>query len=366
MPAIQNIFRKTAFLAATMLLSTGAFAQGKPTIAVLNIATKGLVQDAQAMGYLVRLELEKTGVYSVMDRYEVADVVAKAPFSVDSCFSKTCLVDIGRHLGVAKMMSGSAERFGEKIVITLRLIDVASGTIEKSEATEYLNLPEVQKMVQISVEKMAGLPPDPTLVSMLIDYNTPIESPNTSFTNNGPRMGFSYTMGDAAKRMQAPKDQGGFGMWPLMFQFGWQQEISYISAGNFQALVEFVPSIGGLESGLLIPSLSTLQGFRFGKLGLEFALGPTFRLVQLADGYFDNAGTWHLGDAPAGSGFTTKTLPDKSGDLKIVTSLLFVGGLTIHSGYLNIPLNVYFSPRKDASVVGFSFGFNVHKKKAVE
>ena len=147
MPAIQNIFRKTAFLAATMLLSTGAFAQGKPTIAVLNIATKGLVQDAQAMGYLVRLELEKTGVYSVMDRYEVADVVAKAPFSVDSCFSKTCLVDIGRHLGVAKMMSGSAERFGEKIVITLRLIDVASGTIEKSEATEYLNLPEVQKMV---------------------------------------------------------------------------------------------------------------------------------------------------------------------------------------------------------------------------
>ena len=112
------------------------------------------------MGYLVRLELEKTGVYSVMDRYEVADVVAKAPFSVDSCFSKTCLVDIGRHLGVAKMMSGSAERFGEKIVITLRLIDVASGTIEKSEATEYLNLPEVQKMVVMTPYQadMSGRP----------------------------------------------------------------------------------------------------------------------------------------------------------------------------------------------------------------
>ena len=355
-----------AFFSILSSLVSGAFAQAKPAIAVLNIDTKGMVQDPQAMGYMVRLELEKTGVYSVLDRYETAEMLTKNNLQADNCFSKSCLVEAGKKLGVSKMLSGNIERFGEKIVITLRLIDVASGTIEKSEATEYLNLPEVQKMISISVAKISGLQPDPALASVLIDYNTPIENANTSFTNNGPRMGVSYTIGDAAKRLRN-HGPGDFGAYPVIVQFAWQQEIAYISAGNFQALVEFIPAIGGLESSLLIPSLSVLQGFRVGKLGLEIALGPIFRLVKVADVYYDAAdGTWHLAkDGQAGSN-PIKTLPDTRGDLKLSTSLLVVAGVTIHSGYLNIPLNVYCVPRPDATVAGFSFGFNVHKKKSVE
>ncbi len=347
-------------------LASATFAQTKSTIAVLNIDSKGMVQDPEAMGYMVRLELEKTGVYAVMDRYEVAEMLSTNKQKADSCFSTSCLVAAGKRLGVSKMLSGNVERFGEKIVITLRLIDVASGRIEKSEATEFLNLPEVQRMISVSVAKIAGLQPDPTTVSLLIDYDTPIESPNTSFTNNGPRMGFSYTMGDAAKRLQAGKDQHGFGMYPAIFQFGWQQEISYISAGNFQALVEFVPAIGGLESGLLIPSMSVLQGFRVGKMGLEFALGPTFRLVQSADVYKAADGTWHLKSDGNPNNLKVETLPDTRGDYKFSTSMLLVAGMTFRSGYLNMPVNIYYAPRKNADVVGFSFGFNVHKKKSVE
>ena len=355
-----------AFFSILLFLAPAVFAQAKPTIAVLNIDSKGMVQDAEAMGYMVRLELEKTGVYAVMDRYEVADKLSANKEKADACFATSCLVAAGRHLGVSKMLSGNVERFGEKIVITMRLIDVASGTIEKSEATEYLNLPEIQKMISISVAKIAGLQPDPMLTSVLLDYNTPIENANTSFTNNGPRMGFSYTIGDAAKRLQAGKDQGGFGMYPAIFQFGWQQEISYISAGNFQALVEFVPAIGGLESGLLIPSMTVLQGFRVGKMGLEFALGPTFRLVQVADVYNAADGTWRLASDGNPDNRRVETLPDSRGDYKFSTSMLFVAGITFHSGYLNMPVNVYFAPRQDANVIGFSFGFNVHKKPSVE
>jgi hypothetical protein len=67
-------------------------------------------------------------------------------------------------------------------------------------------------------------------------------------------------------------------MYPANFQIGWQFEKQYISAGNFQALVEFFPMIGGLESGKFIPSATFLNGFRVGKAGGSLPLDPLLGL----------------------------------------------------------------------------------------
>lgn len=360
--------------------------QAKQTVAVLNIDSKGIIHNSETMGYMVRLELEKAGVYAVMDKYEVADAVAKNKIDVNECYSKSCLVEAGKLLGANKMISGSVERFAEKIVITLRLFDVQSGSIEKSDATEYLNLqPEAQKMVEISVRKLLGLPNDQNKVNLLIDYDVPIESPKTSLRLNGPRMGASMTTGDALKVLTASKEQGGFDMFPVTSQFGFQLEQQYMSAGNFQALVEEVFLIGGLESGKIIPSANLLLGFRFGKAGWEFAFGPTFRFVKKADGYYDYDGDWNLkNDWKADSTNNFSSTPgyydengqfknyeiqsrlDSRGDLKLSTGLVLAVGRTFKSGYLNIPVNVYVAPRPDGTTVGASFGFNIQKKRMVE
>lgn len=373
---MQSIYRiNRAMLSVFALAMCASAMQTKPTIAVLNIDTKGLVQDSRTMGNLVRLELEKTGVFEVVDNYEVSDVLAKGGVSIDSCFSKSCVVKVGKLLGVDKMLAGNAERMGEKIVITLRLLYVASGTIEKSDVTEFQNLPEVQKMVRISVAKIAGLEPDPVLSSVLLDFNTPIENPNASFTNNGPRVAVSYTMpGIASRRFQASRSIGGYDAPLLDVTMGWQQEVSYYSAGQFQALLEFVPAIGGFSYDMFIPSMTILQGFRLGKLGLEFALGPNFRLMRMGRGYFTSfqgtppnvkpvENSWVLGSPP---GVSTVELPDSRGDFQLKTNLLVAAGITIHSGYLNLPVNVYVVPKKagQGTTWGLSLGFNMtHKRK---
>lgn len=369
------------------IFSQDALVQGgnKATIAVLNIDSKGIVQDASAMSYLVRLELEKTGVYSVMDKYDVADFVKKSGIDLANCYGKNCVVNAGELLGADKMITGSAERFGEKIVITLRLIDVKSKTVEKADATEYLNIqPEIQKMVEISVKKLVGIAPDQNMVNLLIDYDVPIQSPKTTLKLNGPRMGASYTLGDAGKRLQAGKEQGGYNMFPVTSQIGWQQEYQYLSAGNFQALVEGVVMIGGLESGQFIPSFTFLNGFRGSKNGWEFAFGPTFRFVQKANGYFDQYGNWNLKsswkpdstnnfqekpgyyDNDEYHAYKIESQLDNRGSVQLSTGLLIAVGKTFKSGYLNIPVNVYVSPRKEGTIVGASFGFNVSKKPRVE
>lgn len=369
------------------VFSQDALIQGgnKSTVAVLNIDSKGIIQDASALSYLVRLELEKTGVYSVMDKYDVADFVKKSGIDLANCYGKICVVNAGELLGADKMITGSAERFGEKIVITLRLIDVKSKTVEKADATEYLNIqPEIQKMVEISVKKLIGIVPDQNMVNLLIDYDVPIQSPKTTLRLNGPRMGASYTMNDAGKRLQAGREQGGYNMYPVTSQIGWQQEYQYLSAGNFQALVEGVAMIGGLESGQFIPSFTFLNGFRASESGWEFAFGPTFRFVQKANGYFDLDGNWNLKSAwkPDSTNnfrenpgyfdngeyrpYKIESQLDNRGSVQLSTGLLIAVGKTFKSGYLNIPMNVYVSPRKEGTIVGASFGFNVSKKPRVQ
>ncbi|MBN4062117.1 MAG: hypothetical protein COA57_02845 [Flavobacteriales bacterium] len=379
----KTIFGKLLVAGGFLFGTTIGFAQPRQTVAILNIDTKGVIQDATAMGYLARLELEKTNVYNVMDKYDIADILEKNKIDISNCFGKTCLVEKGKVLGADKMLTGSVERFGEKIVITLRLIDVKTASVEKSDATEYLNLqPEIQKMMEISVKNLLQIENDPILVNLLVEYDTPITSPKTTLRLNGPRMGVSFVTAEAAKRLTAPKSEGGYDMFPITSQFGYQFETQYLSAGNFQALIEFVGSIGGLESGQLIPSLAFMNGFRGSKSGLEFAFGPVFKVVKTADGYFDKRktigdGKWHLNNEWSQDTLNwinenkydiidnpndVMELPDRRGKYKLSTGLILALGKTFKSGYLNIPVNVYVIPKKHATVYGISVGFNINKK----
>ena len=82
---------KTMMLAIVLFaasISASAQNQTKPTAAVLGIDSKGVIQDAASVGYMVRLELEKTNLYNVMDKYDVAEAVKKNNIDVATCFGK--------------------------------------------------------------------------------------------------------------------------------------------------------------------------------------------------------------------------------------------------------------------------------------
>jgi len=372
------------------LFSLNVNAQIRETVAVLNIDSRGVIQNPESMGYLVRLELEKTGVYNVMDKYDVADIVEKNNLEISGCYGKSCLIEVGKSLGVRKMVTGSAERFGEKIVITLRLINVESGEISNSDATEYLNLPvEIQKMVEISVKNLLGIDNDPTKVNLLVAYDLPINSPMTTLKLNGPRMGIAYISDKAGERLQAPKTDGGYDMYPITTQFGYQWETQYLSAGDFQALVECIALVGGLESGQFVPSVALMNGFRDNQTGLEFAFGPVFKIVRTSNGYYENTllngnpgdGKWHQnkewgqdkshwidGDANhlVGNPNTIYTLPDSRGSTNLTANLVLAFGRTFKSGYLNVPVNFYVIPKKNATVYGMSVGFNIGQRRRAQ
>jgi len=285
---------KKMLVLATMCISTiQSIAQqdDKQLIAVMNIDAKGIAYDASTLAYIVRLEVEKTGKYNIIDKYEMADVFTEKKHNAETCFSRACLVQAGSLIHADKVLSGDIANFGGKIIIMLRMIDVKSETIERSEAIEYLNVDnELQKMIEISVKRLFGIEPDNLMVNQLINYDMPVNSPKTKLRLNGPRMGATYSLGETGDRLAATQDEGGFDMYRVTSQFGYQQEVQYLSSGDFQALIEFVGLVGGLENGRFVPSITMLNGFRFGKSGWEIGFGPSFRFIKKANGFFDTEG----------------------------------------------------------------------------
>lgn len=344
----------------------------KTKLAVLSIDYRQTDITPVLLGNYLRTEISKIESYEVMDRYDQIDISKEKNLSIDDCYGKLCLVEVGKALNVDKMLTGLIDPYGETIVLTLNLIDVKTGTIEKTFVKEFLNLnKEYPNIIAIAVNEMYGKPNDAELVKKLtkkfnIDnsHNNPSE---TKLQLDGPRFGAVMLTGSSANIMKAPKNEGGFDGYPALFQFGYQFEKQYLTQGNLQALFEFLPMLSGLDQGLIIPSMTIMHGLRSNKSGLEFAFGPTIRLTSKASGFYDSNGAWHLskewksdwGTNP----YAKVTRMDSRGEVAIETGFVFAVGCTFKSGNLNIPVNAFVVPSKDGARVGASFGFNAKAPK---
>lgn len=344
----------------------------KTKLAVLSIDHHETGITPALLGNYLRTELSKIETYEVMDRYDQLHISKEKNVSLEDCYGKLCLVESGKALSVDKMMTGSVDPYGETIVLTLNLIDVNSGSIEKTFVKEFLNLnKEYPNIIAIAVNEMYGKPNDAELVKKLtkkynIDnsHNNPDE---TRLVLDGPRFGAVFLTGTSASIMKAPKSQGGFDGYPALFQFGYQFEKQYLTQGNLQALFEFLPMLSGLDQGLVIPSMTILHGLRSNKSGLEFAFGPTIRLSKRSNGYYDSNGGWHTknewesdwGTNP----YSIVSRIDSRGEIAIETGFVFAVGCTFKSGNLNIPVNAFVVPSKEGARIGASFGFNAKAPK---
>ena len=340
----------------------------KEKVGVLYIDSKGFSLDPVQMGNLTRLELDKTGVYEVLDKYDVEYLIEKEGLKPDNCYGKICLVETGKKLRADKMLTGSVELLGERVVVSFRLIDIGTESVEKSQVMEFLNLrPQVQLMIELTLRQMLGLPNDPNLVNKLTkadDYESALNLPDVAKLNlSGPRMGMTVFTGDIVRRLEDSERNGGLNVRPIMFQFGYQFETTYLNQGGLQALFEFIPIITGLDQGQVLPSLSILHGVRSNKNGFEFAFGPILYVNKETDGFYNNGDWTRLVDWERANpdtptpGEVSRKL-DSRGEPRLTSSFVFAFGKSFKSGKMNIPINAFFIPNKSGHRFGLSVGFN--------
>lgn len=359
------------FLLSIIPVLAQSSSEMRETVAILHIDTKGFTIEPEQMGNITRIELEKLDKFDVMDRYDVVYLLEKHEISPANCYGKICLTELGKELKVDKMLTGNVEVLGEQIVISLRLIDVGTASVVRSQIMEFLNIRQhVQAMIGLTIQKMFDLTINEDLKNKLtqqFDYESSINVPEADRLNlSGPRMGLTTFTGDIGSIYQRTEEEGGFDALPLMFQVGYQFEIKYLNQGNFQALFEFIPIITGLDQGRFIPSIVILNGLRSNKSGWEFAFGPTFFMTKEARGYYDENNNWQLQHkwlAAEPNPFPIESRFDSRGDFQLDTGFVFAFGKTFKSGRLNIPVNAFFIPNKHGHRFGLSVGYNASRYK---
>ncbi|MBU2506879.1 MAG: hypothetical protein KJ799_09170 [Bacteroidetes bacterium] len=140
----------------------------------------------------------------------------------------------------------------------------------------------------------------------------------------GPRLGFTYLLAGSA--LQKKLDEKNIGN--LVSQFGWHFEWQVIpEGGGPQFVTEFIPLVGGVEYGTLIPSLSLIFGVRFPN-GLEFGLGPNL--------------------SPSVGGGAA-------------TSIIGAIGKSFDYGGVSIPINLAVAKNPDGTRVSIIFGYALLK-----
>lgn len=343
-----------------------------PTLAVLELRNEypNPKLSQGSFSDLLRSELEKTARYQVLDRYDMDFMLTQQKVEYFNCLSRFCLEEVSSKINVDKLVVGSIKLINKRITVSIRVFDTKTKQFELSRTSDFLDIPEeMGTMVHITVNDMFGLPNDQALVTKLTlknDFESSINTPNeVCLRSDGPRMGFiTYFMEPkTAATLQRSKSQGGYEAFPLLFQFGYQFEKQYLNEGNFQALVEFLPMITGLDQGLFIPSVTLMNGIRNNNSGWEFAFGPMVSISRKARGYVDSNNKWVLLDSkPQPEGAIVETRTDSRGNPKISTGFVVAAGKTFKSGKLNIPVNGYLVPSANGVLFGVSFGFNARSR----
>ncbi len=136
---------------------------------------------------------------------------------------------------------------------------------------------------------------------------------------SGPRFGLTLLSEGVIEELAKRDIEVG----PHISQFGWQFERQFFTKGGPVTMVsEWVALVGGLEQGVVLPSLSWIVGVRT-RDGAEFGIGPNI--------------------TPAG------------------TALVFATGMTFRAGPVNVPLNVAVVPSRVGTRVSLMTGFSLRR-----
>lgn len=129
-----------------ILFAVGAFAtpaaaqenHDRMQIALIELEVSGGLDStlSRPLSDRLRQELFKTGVFTVVERNVMENVLEEQSLHLAGCTSNECAVEVGRILGVQQIVAGSVSRVGIYLSINARLINVETTEVTAAESID--------------------------------------------------------------------------------------------------------------------------------------------------------------------------------------------------------------------------------------
>ncbi len=173
-------------LALLLVFCGSALAQEK--LAVLPFICNGVDAPTQkTVRQLLNSEISRLKKYEL-----VPEVVLDSLPSTNTCIDAACALEIGRQSDASRVVFGSLNRLGEKIIVKYDMVDVVTGTTVLSDDISALRVEDLDVVCKrVAASIAAGVPVDKTLVVGQVTEQESLEE-NTRKANSSWGVGFGY------------------------------------------------------------------------------------------------------------------------------------------------------------------------------
>lgn len=134
--------------------------------------------------------------YRWLDRGNVAEILDEQKFQSSGCTNQNCVVELGQLLGARKMVTGSVSKAGGTYNLTLSVIDIETGLIDKSVSEICPNCTEGQ-LYQLAEKAVLAMSGKPSRTPYTPDHQrVPTHKGRINFDFNYPGAGLRYFLSD--------------------------------------------------------------------------------------------------------------------------------------------------------------------------
>ena len=156
---INKAFLVLAFFSTLTSQSRPSRHEAKPTLALFSFSSEGMIDEDVALytGFL-RLELHQTKSFILVERIQINELLNEKSYDRMDCNTSDCAVEIGKLVGIKKVITGSFNVVADTCLIAGQLINVETKEPEVSvERTFIGDLEEINPYIQIMAWEFAGL-----------------------------------------------------------------------------------------------------------------------------------------------------------------------------------------------------------------
>ena len=129
-----------------------------PLVAVTQLEAKGVSpSDASVLTDNISDELLKSGKVRVMERSQMDKILQEQGFQQSgTCDTSECAVQIGRLLGIERIVVGSVGKVGETYSLSIRMVDVGTGEVLASSRQNHRGAIDdvLQEVVPMVVQEL--------------------------------------------------------------------------------------------------------------------------------------------------------------------------------------------------------------------
>lgn len=112
--------------------------QGRVATAIVDLDGRNIPQsDAAMLSDRFRTEVFNTRVFDVLEREKMGEILKEQGFQQTGACDDACMVEIGKLVGVQKIIAGSISHAGAVYSVNARLIDVGTGRVEQTATYDH-------------------------------------------------------------------------------------------------------------------------------------------------------------------------------------------------------------------------------------